>query len=96
MAHGGGALGHLELRPGRMMDRPSSPQLQALQDTRDHHDPWCRVRGMSQHGGWYRVMLVLEHRRKWVRYVRQRWELTAEGARVLRQEEARLGRPRGA
>lgn len=45
----------------------SAPQMQALEDVRDHGDPWRRVRGQSQHGGWSSVMRVIEYKRGWVK-----------------------------
>lgn len=69
--------------------RISASQRQALEDIERYGDPWARVVGQSQHGGWYRVMLVIVHRRMWARYDgrRKRWVLTAEGRRALKDSE---------
>lgn len=47
--------------------RPTVSQMQALEDTIAHGDPWARVFGQAQHGGWSGVMTVLS-RNRWVRY----------------------------
>ena len=68
-----------------MRRKLSHAQRQALQDVRRCGDPWARVRGQSQHGGWHSVMRVLV-RNGWVRLVRSEsggWVLTDEGAAAL-------------
>lgn len=64
--------------------KPSPSQLQALEDIAAHGDPYYRVQGQAQHGGWASVMNVLQNR-LWARYsaTRRRWVLMAEGRRVL-------------
>jgi len=73
---------------------PTPQQLQALEDIECHGDPWHHVFGMSQHGGWHRVMLVVEHRAKWARYDkrRERWHLTNAGKAVLRRARERAAK----
>lgn len=63
----------------------SPPQRQALEDIRDSGNPWARVHGQAQHGGWYGVMLVIEHRKKWARFDgrRRKWVLTKAGVAAL-------------
>lgn len=70
-----------------MRRKPSPSQLQALEDIERHGDPWKRVFGQSQHGGWHRVMLVIEHRAKWAKFDgrRKKWVLTDAGRAILRQ-----------
>lgn len=62
-------------------------QRQALEDIRTHGDPYRRVRGQSQHGGWHGVMRVIL-RRRWARHGASRWRLTVAGARELAAVEA--------
>ena len=58
-------------------------QLQALEDIRDHGDPWRRVRGQAQHGGWHGVMKVIA-RKRWAAYNGDYgWTLTAVGRKEL-------------
>jgi hypothetical protein len=71
--------------------KPSASQIQALEDVRDHGDPWARVHGQSQHGGWSSVMGVLE-RKKWVTYAalpngHDGYKLTPAGQAVLEKHK---------
>jgi hypothetical protein len=67
------------------MSRLSAPTKQALEDIHDSGDPWARVRGRSQHGGWSNVVAKIQ-KSGWAVYSepRGRWELTAEGKKVLK------------
>ena len=60
-------------------------QLQALEDVERCGDPWARVHGMSQHGGWASVMRILVHERRWIHRVHgEKWALTIDGKAALR------------
>jgi len=63
----------------------SAPTRQALEDIQRSGDPWARVFGQSQHGGWNAVMSKIR-REGWARYdeASERWELTAEGKKALK------------
>lgn len=67
----------------------TSSQRQALEDVEKHDDPWHRVRGQAQHGGWAGVMQVLVHRKKWIEFVSRKWELTEAGREALKKERKR-------
>lgn len=71
--------------------RVSDSQLQALEDVERCGDPWARVFGQSQHGGWNGVMRVVQHERRWIRHTGKRWVLTAAGDVALRAERERRG-----
>jgi hypothetical protein len=77
------------------MKRPTPSQMQALEDTIAGGDPWGRVFGQSQHGGWHGVMCVL-NRNEWIRYDKRKkkYVITSAGrsaydADMLRQRTAR-------
>ena len=64
--------------------KPTRSQLQALEDIEKHSNPYFRVHGQSQHGGWHSVMRVLE-RNAWTRYHMKagKWVLTDAGRAAL-------------
>jgi len=67
----------------------SPSQLQALQDVKRTGNPWQRVFGQSQHGGWNSVMRVL-WRMKWIKTDRaDRYVLTEAGRKALKEAERR-------
>jgi hypothetical protein len=73
--------------------KPTTSQMQALEDTIVCGDPWARVHGQSMHGGWYGVMAVLR-RNKWIRASKDRYVITRAGqavydADMLRQRHGR-------
>jgi hypothetical protein len=69
------------------MKRPTASQRQALEDIERHGDPWARVHGQSQHGGWNGVMCVIK-RENWAFFSEdsQKWELTEDGKKALKEK----------
>jgi hypothetical protein len=63
-------------------------QRQAMEDVERHGDPWHRVLGQAQHGGWHGVMRVLQ-RKRWITFVRGKWALTRAGKDALNGKGAR-------
>jgi hypothetical protein len=66
--------------------RLSVPQIQALEDVERSGNPWARVHGQAQHGGWSALMRFLEHKQKWIVFRRNRYQLTAAGKAALARE----------
>jgi hypothetical protein len=65
----------------------SPAQLRALQDTRDHGNPWYSIYGQSAHGGMHGTMMVISVHNKWVWHNGKTWVLTKEGKKVLKEAE---------
>lgn len=63
--------------------RPTPSQIQALEDIERHGNPWYRVRGQSQHGGWQSVVGVIQ-RAGWA-CSSPSWALTETGREVLKR-----------
>jgi hypothetical protein len=63
-------------------------QIQALEDTERHGNPWARVHGQSQYGGWHGVMFVL-NRNKWIALDEKsgKYKLTDAGRKALRESD---------
>lgn len=73
--------------------RISLAQYRALRSTKLHGDPGHHLVGMSQHGGFQKSTLPFLLRKGWVVFDERAragpgrlcWKLTAEGARVLKE-----------
>jgi hypothetical protein len=57
-----------DIKKGKL--KVSWPQQRCLEDVRDHGDPWRRIFGGAAHGGMFKTMNFLQHKKKWIR-----WEL---------------------
>jgi hypothetical protein len=68
---------------------PTQAQLRALGSIEQHGDPWFRVHGMAEHGGFQGTLKVIM-RRRWARCVRGKWSLTAAGELVLNGDRIEL------
>lgn len=63
-------------------------QFQALEDIERYGDPFVRVHGQSQHGGWFRVMMVI-NRNGWAESGKRRWTLTTKGRSAMRAHRSK-------
>lgn len=64
----------------------SHAQYKALRSTKLYGKPGAHLRGMSEHGGFQKSTLPFLLRKGWVAVSRDGvWKLTAEGARVLKE-----------
>lgn len=62
----------------------TAAQYQALEDIVRYGNPWARVHGQAQHGGWFGVMRVLD-REEWARFQNERWLVTDGGFAAMKQ-----------
>ena len=63
-------------------------QRQALEDVKKHGDPWFRVYGQAQHGGWNGVLRALL-RKGFLKFTRGTWVVTEAGRAALKKEKRR-------
>lgn len=61
-------------------------QYQALEDIARSGDPWARVKGQAQHGGWAGVIHAIQ-REGWARRDAHEWSVTEAGKAAMRQYE---------
>lgn len=63
----------------------SHAQYKALRSTKLYGKPGAHLVGMSEHGGFQKSTLPFLLRKGWVVSCNGVWKLTAEGARVLKE-----------
>ncbi len=64
----------------------TASQYQALEDIKRSGNPWARVRGQAQHGGWASVIHVIK-REGWARLDAHEWSVTDVGEAAMKQYE---------
>lgn len=64
----------------------TASQFQALEDISRTGNPWARVRGKSQYGGWSGVIHVIT-REEWAHFSDGRWVVTEAGTAAMKQFE---------